>query len=101
MKGYKQAGINIWAPPMFALLALDSGNRIVASEARRNAQAAGLDIIAWTLERSGMLADGNNGFYYQTIDPRHFREGDLMTVIDVLAQRRQGCAACSRIGPRP
>ena len=82
----KQAGINIWAPPIFALLALDGDNRIVASDAARHAQAAGLDLIAWTLERSGVLADGKNGFYYQTIDRAISRDGDLMTVIDVLAR---------------
>jgi glycerophosphoryl diester phosphodiesterase len=83
---YKQAGINIWAPPTFALLALDAGNNIVASEFARNAKAAKLGLITWTLERSGILADGNNGFYYQTIDSAIKREGDLMKVIDVLAR---------------
>ena len=86
LKALKQAGINIWAPPVFALLALGEGDRIVASDAARNAQAAGLDLIAWTLERSGVLADGRNGFYYQTIDRAISRDGDLMTVIDVLAR---------------
>jgi glycerophosphoryl diester phosphodiesterase len=86
LRALKQAGINIWAPPVFALLALDGGNRIVASDAARHAQAAGLDLIAWTLERSGVLADGKNGFYYQTIDRAISRDGDLMTVIDVLAR---------------
>jgi glycerophosphoryl diester phosphodiesterase len=86
LQALKQAGINIWAPPTFALLAIGDGNRIVASAAARNAQAAGLDLIAWTLERSGLLADGRNGFYYQTIDSAISREGDLMTVIDVLAR---------------
>ena len=85
LRGYRQQGIRIWAPPTFALLALDSHNRIVPSQAARNARAAGLDIITWTLERSGILADGNNGFYYQTIDPAITREGDLYRVIDVLA----------------
>lgn len=84
--GYKQMGINIWAPPTFALLALDSTNRIVPSQAAMNARAAGLDIITWTLERSGILADGNNGFYYQTIDSAISREGDVMAVLDVLAK---------------
>jgi glycerophosphoryl diester phosphodiesterase len=32
------------------------------------------------------LADGNNGFYYQTIDAAITREGDLMRVIHVLAK---------------
>ena len=84
--GYKQMGINIWAPPTFALLALDPANKIVPSEAATNARAAGLDIITWTLERSGILADGNNGFYYQTVDPAISREGDVMRVLDVLAK---------------
>jgi glycerophosphoryl diester phosphodiesterase len=84
--GYKQAGVNIWAPPIFALLTVDSNNHIVASQHARDAKAAGLDIITWTLERSGILADGNNGFYFQTYDSSISREGDLMRVIDVLAQ---------------
>jgi len=84
--GYKAEGINIVAPPTFALLALDSENRIVPSEYALNAKAAGLDIITWTLERSGILADGNNGFYFQTVDDAISREGDLMVVLDVLAR---------------
>ncbi|HZD53508.1 MAG TPA: glycerophosphodiester phosphodiesterase family protein [Woeseiaceae bacterium] len=84
--GYKAEGINIVAPPTFALLALDGDNRIVPSEYAVNAKAAGLDIITWTLERSGILADGGNGFYFQTIDPAISREGDVMEVLDVLAQ---------------
>jgi hypothetical protein len=50
------------------------------------AKEAGLDIITWTLERSGILADCNNGFYYQTIDQAITHEGDLYKVIDVLAK---------------
>jgi glycerophosphoryl diester phosphodiesterase len=84
--GYRAQGIRIWAPPTFALLALDGSNRIVASQAARDAKDAGLDIITWTLERSGILADGNNGFYYQTIDQAIKRDGDLYKVLDVLAK---------------
>jgi glycerophosphoryl diester phosphodiesterase len=85
--GYKQQGINVWAPPTFALLTTDANNRIVASQFAKNARAAGLDIITWTLERSGILADGNNGFYYQTFDSAISREGDLMRVLDALARQ--------------
>jgi glycerophosphoryl diester phosphodiesterase len=84
--GYKQEGINIWAPPIFALLTVDSGGSIVPSEYARNARDAGLDIITWTIERSGILADGNNGFYYQTYDSAIRREGDMLKVLDVLAR---------------
>jgi glycerophosphoryl diester phosphodiesterase len=84
---YKAQGINIWAPPTFALLAVDSTNEIVPSRAAMDARAAGLDIITWTLERSGILADGTNGFYYQGIDSAIEREGDVFKVLDVLARQ--------------
>ncbi len=82
---YKSQGIQIVAPPIFALLALDASGRIVPSDYARNAKMAGLDIITWTLERSGILADGGNGFYYQTFDAAIKSEGDMMQVLDVLA----------------
>ena len=56
------------------------------SRAARAARAAGLDIIAWTLERSGNLAAASNGFYYQTIDAAVTREGDVLEVVDVLVR---------------
>ena len=86
LKAYKAQGINIWAPPIWALLALDTANNIVPSQAAKDAKAAGLGLITWSLERSGILADGNNGSYYQTIDAAISREGDVLRVIDVLAQ---------------
>ncbi|HQS99777.1 MAG: glycerophosphodiester phosphodiesterase [Hydrogenophilales bacterium 16-64-46] len=87
LAGYKGEGINIVAPPMFALLDVDSTGQIVPSTYAQNARDAGLDIITWTIERSGILADGSNGFYYQTIDSAIHREGDMMTVLDVLAKQ--------------
>lgn len=84
--GYKNEGVQIVAPPIFALLADDGSGRIVPSTYARNAKAAGLDIITWTLERSGILADGGNGFYYQSFDTAIKREGDMMQVLDVLAR---------------
>jgi glycerophosphoryl diester phosphodiesterase len=86
LRTYKAQGINIWAPPTWALLALDAKKHIVPSQAAKDARAAGLDLITWSLERSGLLADGNNGSYYQTIDAAITREGDVLRVIDVLAQ---------------
>ena len=81
---YKAQGINIVAPPIFALLTVDSVGNIVPSRYAMDAKAAGLDIITWSLERSGILADGNNGFYFQSFDSAIQREGDVMTVLDVL-----------------
>ncbi len=84
---YRAAGIRIVAPPIFALLTADANGNILPSQYARNAKAAGLDIITWSLERSGILADGAaspNGFYYQSFDSAISREGDMMRVLDVL-----------------
>lgn len=86
LAAYKAEGINIVAPPLFALLDVDGGGNIVPSRYARQARAAGLDIITWTLERSGILADGHDDFYLQTFRPAIRREGDMMKVLDVLAK---------------
>ena len=86
LAAYRAQGIRIVAPPTFALLTADSSGNILPSQYAKDARRAGLDIITWTLERSGMLADGNNGFYFQTFDSAVTREGDVMRVLDVLAQ---------------
>jgi glycerophosphoryl diester phosphodiesterase len=86
LAGYKSMGINIWAPPLFALMATDAAGKIVPSQAARDAKAAGLGLITWSLERAGILADGNNGFYYQTVDSALTSEGEMLRVLDVLAK---------------
>ena len=45
-----------------------------------------MSIITWSLERSGVLASGNPGWYYQTVSSAIKREGDTMQVLDVLAK---------------
>lgn len=84
LQAYADEGITIVAPPLWALLALDEQQNIIASNYARNAQQAGLNIIAWSLERSGLLQQGG-GWYYQTIGSALRSEGDVMTVLDVLA----------------
>jgi glycerophosphoryl diester phosphodiesterase len=85
LQGYKKEGIQIVAPPLFALLDVKDG-KVVASAYAKNAKQAGLGIITWSLERAGMLAGGKGGWYYQTINPTLQREGDMMQVLDVLAK---------------
>ncbi|HMJ14667.1 MAG TPA: glycerophosphodiester phosphodiesterase family protein [Polyangiaceae bacterium] len=79
-------GVRIVAPPMWALLSLDSANRLVPSAYALAARAAGLDIITWTLERSGPLGTGG-GYYYQSVTPVIDNDGDMLTVLDVLARK--------------
>jgi glycerophosphoryl diester phosphodiesterase len=84
LKSYVNQGIQIVAPPTWALVQLQ-GNRIVPSQYALDAKAAGLEIITWTLERSGTLTDGG-GFYYQTITPVINKSGDTYELLDVLAR---------------
>ena len=43
-------------------------------------------MIAWTLERSGPLANGG-GWYYQSIPSATNNDGDTLTLLDVLARQ--------------
>ncbi|MBB1448801.1 glycerophosphodiester phosphodiesterase, partial [Pseudoalteromonas sp. SG41-6] len=78
-------GVKIIAPPMWMLLTIDNDNNITPSQYAIDAKAAGLNIIAWSLERSGPLNEGG-GYYYQSIADVINNDGDMMTVVDVLAQ---------------
>jgi glycerophosphoryl diester phosphodiesterase len=83
----KRSGVNIIAPPIFALLATNVTNKMVPSDYALMAKQAELDIIAWTIERSGPLTEiGNNPFYYSSVLAAVDSEGDVYNVIDVLAQ---------------
>jgi len=77
--------VNIIAPPLFALVELDKNNELVASNYAKLAKDADLDIIAWTLERSGPLAQGG-GWYYKSVKDGINNDGDMMKMLDVLAQ---------------
>src|SRR5205814_1818444 len=49
-------------------------------------KAAGLDLIGWSLERDGPLHNGG-AFYHKSIKPAIDRDGDTLTVLDVLAKQ--------------
>jgi glycerophosphoryl diester phosphodiesterase len=88
MDNVAAAGVRIIAPPTWALVTVDASNRIVPSAYAKAARAAGLDIITWTLERSGPLATiGRTDYYYQSITPAVNNDGDTFTLLDVLARQ--------------
>jgi glycerophosphoryl diester phosphodiesterase len=80
------SGVEIVAPPLWALLALDSNNKIIASDYADDINTVGLDIITWSFERAGPLGNGAGGWYYQTILPALKKDGDMMEALDVLAR---------------
>ncbi|MDZ7712043.1 MAG: glycerophosphodiester phosphodiesterase family protein [Rhodovibrio sp.] len=85
MQELADKGVNIIAPPLWFLVTLNEAGEIVPSAYAQQAKAAGLDIITWTLERSGHLKDGG-GWYYQTVSKAIDNDGDMLELLDVLAQ---------------
>ncbi|MDQ0326240.1 glycerophosphoryl diester phosphodiesterase [Rhodopseudomonas julia] len=85
MQDLAEDGVKIIAPPSHMLLTLDEAGEIVPSAYAKEAKKAGLQIITWSLERSGTLTDGG-GYYYQSVKDAISHPGDEYEVIDVLAQ---------------
>lgn len=84
MKELADSGVKIIAPPLWMLVTVEDG-KIVPNAYAKEAKAAGLDIITWTLERSGKLNTGG-GWYYQSIADVTNDDGDMLKLLDVLAQ---------------
>lgn len=85
MQELADEGVNYLAPPIPLLVTLDEQQNIVPSVYANEAKASGLNLITWTLERSGSLENGG-GFYYASISPVIDDDGDALRVLDVLAK---------------
>ncbi|MBS9402283.1 glycerophosphodiester phosphodiesterase [Halomonas sp. TRM85114] len=90
MEELAEMGVQILAPPMWMLLAAnpeagDTENRIVPSVYAERAKEAGLDLIAWTFERSGPLANDVE-WYHRTTDDVIDNDGDKLLTLDVLTR---------------
>ena len=85
MADIKARGINIIAPAAWLLVTSDGKGNLMPSQYAKQAKAHGLEIITWSLERSGPLATGG-GWYYTGLEDAINNDGDLMTYIDVLAK---------------
>lgn len=82
MEDLAAKGVQYIAPPTWILVTLD-GDAIVASEYAKQAKAAGLKIITWTLERSGPLTSGG-GWYFQTVADTIDSDADYFTLLHAL-----------------
>lgn len=91
------SGVNIIAPPLWMLLSVDNEGEIHASAYAKEAKAAGLEIIAWTFERSDLRQGSRSGgdvsqasWYYQfDVNPEAQAiqtDGDMYLALDVLAK---------------
>lgn len=84
MPDLRKEGINYLAPAM-PMLVKAEGGKIVPSDYAKAAKEHGFKLISWTLERSGPLA-GGGGWYYTGINDLIKKDGDMLKLLDVLAQ---------------
>ncbi|KAI1272343.1 PLC-like phosphodiesterase [Xylaria sp. FL0933] len=86
---YRDAGVRIVGPPLPYLVSVDAEGEYVPSRYATAAKKLGLEIITWSLERSGPLAQvaGNGDYYYSTILNGTRKDGDIFRLVDVLARR--------------
>jgi glycerophosphoryl diester phosphodiesterase len=81
-------GVQVFAPPMFALLTVDPNGEIVPSQYARDIKAAGFDIITWTFERSDLREGASKAGFYYLFDPLGQavkKDSDMYKALDVLA----------------
>lgn len=90
LKNLATAGVRIVAPPIQRLLTVDANSRIIPSNDAIAVKQAGLEIMAWTLERSGRIREdvllAREANYYQSVLPALSNDGDILKVLDVLAK---------------
>ena len=79
-------GVRYIAPPIWVLLTVDKKNQIVPSAYAKAARNAKLNIVTWTLERDGPLAEGGS-WYHQSIKSAIKSDGQIYEVLDVLAKQ--------------
>ncbi len=89
LKNLKKNGVRIFAPPMWALLAVDD-DEVVPSEYAKDIKKAGLDIITWTFERSDLRNGAATAGWYYQFDPDGKaikKDSDMYKALDVLARQ--------------
>eukprot|EP00581_Thalassiosira_minuscula_P014785 CAMPEP_0183721236 /NCGR_PEP_ID=MMETSP0737-20130205/13576_1 /TAXON_ID=385413 /ORGANISM="Thalassiosira miniscula, Strain CCMP1093" /LENGTH=553 /DNA_ID=CAMNT_0025951209 /DNA_START=75 /DNA_END=1736 /DNA_ORIENTATION=+ len=78
-------GVTAIAPTIFMLLDIDPTTKdIVPSRYAEVASELGLDMIAWTFERSDALANSRSSWYYSKLSEVLQSDSDMMKVLDVL-----------------
>jgi len=90
LRQLRRAGVQIIAPPIFALLAVDSHDRIVPSQYALDIKNTGFDIITWSFERADLRKGaGPAGFYYLfDADSRAIKkDSDMYKALDALAKQ--------------
>ncbi|MBI1422261.1 MAG: glycerophosphodiester phosphodiesterase [Gammaproteobacteria bacterium] len=86
----KRQGVNIFAPPMWALLAVNDAGEVIPSDYAKDIKKAGLEIITWTFERSDLRQGAAKAGWYYMFDPEGKaikKDSDMYKALDVLARK--------------
>jgi len=86
----RKQGVRIFAPPMWALLAVNGGGDVIPSQYALDIKKAGLDIITWTFERADLREGAAKAGWYYQFDPHGKairKDSDMYKALDVLAKQ--------------
>lgn len=89
LRDARRQGVRIISPPLFALLTVNGAGEIVPSDYARDIRSAGLEIIAWTFERSDLRKGAASAGWYWMFDPQGKavkKDADMYKALDVLAR---------------
>ncbi len=90
LQALKQQGVRIFAPPMWALLAVNKSGEVIPSQYALDIKKAGFDIITWTFERADLREGAAKGGWYYQFDPQGKairKDSDMYKALDVLARQ--------------
>ena len=90
LKQLKKQGVRIFAPPMWALLAVNHAGKVVPSKYAVDIKKTGLDIITWTFERADLRQGASKAGWYYQFDPQGKaikKDSDMYKALDVLARK--------------
>ncbi|MFN0039666.1 MAG: glycerophosphodiester phosphodiesterase family protein [Burkholderiales bacterium] len=89
-KSLRMQGVRIVAPPIWALLSVNTEGKVVPSQYAIDAKNAGLDIITWSFERSDLRRGASQAGFYYMFDPAGQavqKDSDMYKALDVLARK--------------
>ena len=90
LKQLKAEGVKIIAPPLFALLEVNSADEIVPSPYALAIKGLGFDIITWTFERSDLRRGAATAGFYYLFDAQGKavqKDSDMYKALDALARQ--------------
>jgi glycerophosphoryl diester phosphodiesterase len=89
LRDVRRKGVRIFAPPIPALLAVDSNDKVVPSQYAKDIKNAGLGIITWSFERADLRQGASQAGFYYAFDPEGRaikKDSDMFYALDTLAQ---------------